>query len=119
MLVASPGPWWRRGSGQHVEKNRLGFQSGNLAQPIESKQARFALVGKIDLQFQAGEAILVPQPNLSFRGIGRITDGSANRRKVVSANSTKRRTAARDQFGRYQRHSGHAANSSGASIRRF
>ena len=56
VLVASPGPWWRRGSGQHVEKNRLGFQSGNLAQPIKSKQARFALVGKIDLQFQAGEA---------------------------------------------------------------
>jgi hypothetical protein len=52
-----PGPWSNgHGSGQYVEKNRLGFQSGNLAQPIESKQARFALVGKIDLQFQAGEA---------------------------------------------------------------
>ena len=32
---------------------------------------------------------------------------------------TKRRTAASHQFGRYQRHSGHAANSSGASIRCF
>ena len=36
-----------------------------------------------------------------------------------SGSGTKRRTAASHQFGRYQRHSGHAAKSSGASIRRF
>ena len=36
-----------------------------------------------------------------------------------SGSGTKRRTAASHQFGRYLRHSGHAAKSSGASIRRF
>jgi hypothetical protein len=38
---------------------------------------------------------------------------------VMSAVGTKRRTIARHRFGRYQGHRGHAANSSGASIRRF
>jgi hypothetical protein len=37
----------------------------------------------------------------------------------MSVVGTKRRTVARHQFGRYRRHSGHAANASGASIRRF
>jgi hypothetical protein len=39
--------------------------------------------------------------------------------RPMSTIGTLRRIAATHQFGRYRRHSGHAAKSSGASIRRF
>jgi len=45
--------------------------------------------------------------------------GACNFFLDAAASDGLRRIAATQQFGSYRRHSGHAANSSGASIRRF
>ena len=48
-----------------------------------------------------------------------VLENQAAHLSVLADVANARRTAASHQFGRYQRHSGHAANSSGASIRCF
>src|SRR6202035_1205652 len=66
------------------------------------------------------ELVINHNPYVAYcrrRGTDRITMLFAALQE--SGYSTKRRTAASHQFGRYRRHSGHAAKSSGASIRRF